>query len=296
MRNLTLASLLFSILAFSSILVSAGVPVVAVPFETSIDYGCSATTVTTTSIFIEKELRHSIPNQVMAMLGNQQKMKPSNTDVNGATIIIIPLGGIKVSIDVNNGAYVDSQSFLSYNTTSNFVYPAQTGLVPITVTITPNFVEDASNFSSQSEFMSVDTPVDGKREEPPMLVFKTVLDCNEGGIPSKCPDNRLNGNLCEPIAIYAAIDDDGSYFITVYQSAPEAEIGKLLFELTSDEIAAASAGEIIDSASNGFAKAYLDGAGNIIFEAGPDFEGKIFYFSFPLDSFPYSYPNVSTSY
>lgn len=295
MQHLRL-SVLFSIvvLLLSSIVVTAGEngPIIIEPlqpFEETIVFGCSSTTVTTESSLVN--FGNSLPERVLATLSTEQQFNLQSDSVEGPLIIFI--GGMDISIDVNNGAYTNTESFGGLDNSHTFNYPEQTGMVPITVTIELTF-GDQTNRQLSPSLMNVIDPVEGLRSTS-IFTYNAVLDCDNGGVESKCPDNRLNANQCEPIAIYASRDADGSYFITVYQSAPVEAVGTFLFELTSDEIAAASAGDMLDSSA--FAKAYIDASGNnIVFEAGPDFEGKIFYFTFPLSSFPSALPLLSTNY
>lgn len=110
-----------------------------------------------------------------------------------------------------------------------------------------------------------------------------------------CDDGRINTNLCEPVAIYPIVDEDDIHMV-IYNVESGDDEGELSLFVDAEILSGVPDDneypiELARSTDN-FAILYWMPDGNYVVSAGPDFEGKVFLFTF--SEFPSQVPTVVT--
>jgi len=105
---------------------------------------------------------------------------------------------------------------------------------------------------------------------------------------SQCDDGRLNILTCEPVAIYPTVDEEGvGLQLWVYRRGADFATPSYFAspqDLAEAQAAIGDAPLEIGSTPDGFATLYLLPSGEYQVNAGPDEEGKVFVFRFPVEA------------
>lgn len=115
------------------------------------------------------------------------------------------------------------------------------------------------------------------------------FNCTPQFIPM-CDDGRLTRTLCEPLAIYPVVSDDGTGII-IYRVVRGSDIGEFMLNIPAEvfDNLPESVDEncTIDSSEDGEVVVYLLSSGEYQVNVGPDEEGKHFVYIFnTLDAAP----------
>ncbi len=125
--------------------------------------------------------------------------------------------------------------------------------------------------------------------------FTANCDGEGGQAVSNCDDGRININLCEPVAIYPVMDDEGVHMV-VYNVERGDDIGEFAFFVDAETLSDVREDTLypveIARSEDDFAILYWMPEGHYQVNAGPDFEGKVFTFAF--EHFPGQIPTVTT--
>ncbi|MGJ3237710.1 MAG: hypothetical protein ACFE0Q_03290 [Anaerolineae bacterium] len=98
----------------------------------------------------------------------------------------------------------------------------------------------------------------------------------------QCADGRLNANLCEPLAIYPVISDDG-VGLTIYEIPRGSDVGVFQLYVDAERLSdLPDTDEVctIDASADGSVVVYLLPTGEIQVNAGPDDDDKVFVYRF----------------
>lgn len=101
--------------------------------------------------------------------------------------------------------------------------------------------------------------------------------------PTGCEDERLNSNLCEPLAVYP-IESETGVDIAIYKVSRGSDVGEFMLYLPA-ELFASLPDEVaenctIASSDNGEVVVYRLSSGQYQINIGPDEEGKVFAYIF----------------
>ena len=177
-------------------------------------------------------------------------------------------GATEITVTIGTVPYFNTSVSGSSGTITEAIVPALTGVSDIVIAI---------NIRAFSYRRSLTINVDCSDNAG------FAIAANSGDYVPPCEDGRTTSNLCEPLAIYSLISDDGIGMI-IYSTPRGVNVGTFALYIAAEDFDALPADIetscVIAASDDNRVVAYLLPTGEIEVNHGPDEDGRVFIYRY----------------